>query len=70
MSKYVYCTCGIDTDKYSRQQRETLKERDAMAFDSEEAVKKREQAAEERMRQSVNMVGESIKRGMEESDLL
>ena len=47
-----------------------MKERDAMAFDSEEAVKKREQAAEERMRQSVNMVGESIKRGMEESDLL
>ncbi|CCA69164.1 related to microfibril-associated protein [Serendipita indica DSM 11827] len=52
----------------SKQQRETLKERDAIAFDSEEAMKKREQAAEERKRQSVNMVGESIKRGMEEKE--
>ncbi|KAG8818651.1 hypothetical protein FRC17_010759 [Serendipita sp. 399] len=52
----------------SKQARSTLKERDAAAFDSEEAVKKREAAAEERKKQSRNMVGESIKKGMEEKE--
>jgi len=50
-----------------RRGRETLKERDADAFDSEEAIKKRETAAEERKRQSHKMVGETIKRALEES---
>jgi hypothetical protein len=47
--------------------RQTLKERDAIAFDSEEAIKKRAAAAEERRKQSRNMVGETVKRGLEES---
>jgi microfibrillar-associated protein 1 len=38
-----------------------------MAFDSEEANKKREAAAEERKQQSRNMVGETIKKGLAES---
>jgi hypothetical protein len=38
-----------------------------LAFDTEEAEKKREAAAEERKRQSRSMVGETVKRGMAES---
>ncbi|KAG8824944.1 hypothetical protein FRC19_000773 [Serendipita sp. 401] len=52
----------------SKTARATLKERDAAAFDSEETIKKREAAAEERKRQSRNMVGDSIKRGLEERE--
>jgi microfibrillar-associated protein 1 len=50
-----------------RTARDTLKERDQLAFDTEEAEKKREAAAEERKRQSRSMVGETVKRGMAES---
>jgi microfibrillar-associated protein 1 len=45
-----------------------LKEQDGAAFESEEAIKKREAAAEQRRKESRNMVGETIKRGLEESE--
>ena len=45
-----------------------MKEQDGAAFDSEEAIKKREAAAEQRRKESRNMVGETIKRGLEESE--
>lgn len=44
-----------------------MKERDLQAFESEEATRKREAAAEERKKQSHNMVGEFIKRTLDES---
>lgn len=53
----------------SKTARNTLKERDELAFDTEEATKKREAAAEERKRQSRGMVGETIKRGMAEKEV-
>ncbi|PVG04772.1 hypothetical protein CPB86DRAFT_778063 [Serendipita vermifera] len=52
----------------SKHARETIKERDEMAFDSEEAIKKREAAAEERKQQSRSMVGETIKKGLAEKE--
>lgn len=54
----------------NRRARDALKEREGPAFDSEEAIKKREAAAEERRRQSRAMAGESIKRGLEESEFV
>ena len=53
-----------------RTARGTLKERDELAFDTEEAIKKRDAAAEERKKQSRGMVGETVKRGMAESKKL
>ncbi|KAF8633924.1 hypothetical protein AX15_001109 [Amanita polypyramis BW_CC] len=46
--------------------RETITEKEALAQDSEEALKRKEQETEERRRQSHNMVAESIKRELAE----
>jgi hypothetical protein len=50
-----------------RRARATVAERDAMAQDTEEAQKKKEAEAEERKKQSHDMVAESIRRELAES---
>ena len=51
----------------SRRARVTITERDAMSQDTEEAIKKKEQEAEERRQQSHNLVADTIKRELLES---
>ncbi|GJE96789.1 microfibril-associated protein MFAP1 domain-containing protein [Phanerochaete sordida] len=48
--------------------RATVAEKDALAQDTEEAIKRKEEEAEERRRQSHNMVAESIKRELLEKE--
>ena len=50
-----------------RRARVTVAEKDALAQDTEEAIKRKEEEAEERRKQSHNMVAESIKRELLES---
>ena len=51
-----------------RRARATIGEKDVIAQDSEESLKRKEQEAEERRKQSHNMVAESIKRELAESE--
>ena len=53
--------------KYCRRGRATIAEKEALAEDTEEAIKKRELEAEERRKQSHEMVAESIRRELAES---
>lgn len=50
-----------------RRARATIAEKEAIAQDTEEAIKKKEDEAEERRRQSHDLVAESIKRELAES---
>ena len=54
-------------DFKNRRVRVTILEREAIAQDTEEALKKKELEAEERRRQSHDLVAESIKRELAES---
>ena len=56
---------GVDLP---RRGRATISEKEAIAEDSEESFKRKEQDAEERRKQSHNMVAESIKRELAESE--
>lgn len=53
-----------------RRARETISIREAEAMESEEAIRKRELEAEERRKQSHDMVAESIRRELAESKYL
>ena len=52
-----------------RRARVTIAEKEAIAQDTEDALKRKEAEAEERRKQSHNMVAESIKRELAESTL-
>lgn len=58
------------TDSSSRRSRATIAEREALAEDTEEATKRKEAEAEERRKQSHDLVAESIRRELAESMLL
>ena len=53
--------------EYCRRARVTIEERDALAQDTEEALKKKEQQAEERRQESHNLVAQTIRRELAES---
>lgn len=53
-----------------RRARATIAEKEALAEDSEEAIKRKEQEAEERRKASHDMVAESIRRELLESESL
>jgi len=55
---------------HCRRNRVTVAERDQMALDTEEALKKKEQELEERRKQSHDLVAESIRRELLESESL
>ena len=62
--------CGIVvslSECVYRRGRVTIAEKEALAEDSEEAIKRKEQEAEERRKQSHDMVAESIRRELLES---
>lgn len=61
-----YCICN-NNKLFSRRARVTIAEKEAIAQDTEEAIKKREAEAEERRKQSHDLVAESIKRELAES---
>lgn len=52
----------------NRRGRDTLKLRDESTMDSEEALAKQQAAAEERRQESHRLVGETIKRVLEDSE--
>ena len=54
---------------FCRRARVTVAEKEAMAEDTEEAIRKKEAEAEERRKDSHNMVAESIRRELLESTL-
>jgi hypothetical protein len=58
----------VRSSRGCRRGRVTIAEREALAQDTEEALKKKEQEAEERRKQSHDMVAESIKRELAESE--
>ena len=58
------------TEGTRRRARVTISARDAMAQDSAEALQKKEAEAEERRRESHNLVAESIRRELAESACL
>ena len=55
------------TNHHFRRARETIAEREALAQDSEEAIKRKEKEAEERKKASHDLVAESIRRELLES---
>jgi hypothetical protein len=60
-------TIGLLTNPCIRRVRVTAAEKDAIAQDTEEALKRKEAEAEERKKQSHDMVAESIRRELAES---
>lgn len=66
-STYIFIAQLQLTD-FRRRARETISEKETIAQDSEESLKRKEQEAEERRKQSHNMVAESIKRELAESE--
>jgi len=58
-------TCS---DVSYRRSRATIAEKEALAQDTEEALKKKELEAEERRKQSHDLVAESIRRELAESE--
>lgn len=61
------CIASIDAKPTCRRGRVTILEKEAIAQDTEEALKKKEMEAEERRKQSHDLVAESIKRELAES---
>lgn len=67
MSHHIFMLCTLSFHISHRRGRVTVSEKEAIALDSEEATKKKELEAEERRKQSHDMVADSIRRELAES---
>ena len=67
MSDHIFMICTLRFFISHRRARVTVSEKEAIALDSEEAIKKKELEAEERRKQSHDMVADSIRRELAES---
>lgn len=67
MSNHFRGSIHSDLSPFCRRGRVTINEKEQLAQDTEEALKRKELEAEERKKQSHDMVAESIKRELLES---